>query len=347
MLLHDGTAGREPCLVGYVVAPANASPSAIRQGLAERLPSYMVPSQIVVLDLFPIAASGKIDRKALPAPEGRLPELDDSYVAPRTPIEEVLASIWREVLNLNQVGVHDNFFELGGHSLLAMQVVARLAKLLKLDLPLQRFFEAPTVSLLAAELQKMLGAGETGDAGSIVPVPRTGNLPLSFAQQRLWLLNQLLPNKAAYNTVRVWQLRGQLNALALERSLNELVARHETLRTRFTLSGDEPVQVIGPPSAVALPITDLRAMSQAEREGRARQITDSEARRPFDLETGPLLRAQLLRLGAEEHLLLLNVHHIVSDDWSMGVLWRELSSGYTAFVSGHAPNLPRLPISVC
>ena len=141
VLLHDGAAGQEPCLVGYVVAPANASPSAMRKGLAERLPSYMVPSHIVVLDSFPIASSGKIDRKALPPPEGRSPELEGSYVAPRTPTEEVLASIWREVLKLEQVGVHDNFFELGGHSLLATQVVARLAKLLKLDLPLRRFFE--------------------------------------------------------------------------------------------------------------------------------------------------------------------------------------------------------------
>ena len=248
------------------------------------------------------------------------------------------------MLKLEQVGVHDNFFELGGHSLLATQVVARLAKLLKLDLPLRRFFETATVSALAAELQKMLGAGETGDARSIVPVPRTGNLPLSFAQQRLWFLDRLLPNKAAYNIPTVWRLRGQLDALALERSLNELVARHETLRTRFVLSGDAPVQVIEPPSAVALPITDLSAMPQAEREARARQITDTEARQPFDLEAGPLLRAQLLRLAAEEHLLLLNVHHIVSDGWSMGVLWRELSSGYNAFVSGHAPDLPRLPI---
>ena len=180
----------------------------MRKALAERLPSYMVPSHIVVLNSFPIAASGKIDRKALPAPEGRSPELDGSYVAPRTPTEEVLASIWREVLNVKRVGVHDNFFELGGHSLLAMQVVARLAKLLKLDLPLQRFFETATVSALAAELQKMLGAGETGDVRSIVPVPRTGNLPLSFAQQRLWFLDRLLPNKAAYNIPRAMAAAG-------------------------------------------------------------------------------------------------------------------------------------------
>jgi amino acid adenylation domain-containing protein len=190
----------------------------------------------------------------------------------------------------------------------------------------------------------MLGAGETGHARSIGPVPRTGSLPLSFAQQRLWFLDRLLPDKATYNIASVWRLQGQLDALALEHSLNELVARHETLRTRFVLSGDEPMQVIGPPNAVALPITDLSALPQAEREARARQITDTEARQPFDLEAGPLLRAQLLRLTAEEHLLVFNVHHIAFDGWSIGVLCRELSSGYNAFVSGHAPDLPRLPV---
>jgi amino acid adenylation domain-containing protein len=344
VFLHDGAAGQEPCLVGYVVAHPNASASDLRNGLAERLPSYMVPSHIIVLDSFPIASSGKIDRNALPPPEGRSPELDGSYVAPRTPTEEALASIWREVLNLEQVGVHDNFFELGGHSLLAIQVVARLARLLKLDLPLHRFFETATISALAAELQKMLGAGETGDVRSMVPLPRTDNLPLSFAQQRLWFLDRLLPNKAAYNILRIWQLRGRLDALALERSLNEVVARHETLRTRFILSGDAPVQVIEPPSAVTLPITDLSPMPELEREARVRQITDTEAHQPFDLEAGPLLRTQLLRLAAEEHLLVFNVHHIASDGWSMGVLCRELSSGYNAFVSGHAPDLPRLPL---
>ena len=259
---------------------------------------------------------------------------NESYVAPRNSLEELVAGVWREVLKREQVGVHEDFFELGGHSLLATQVVARLSKLLKLDLPLKCVFEMPTVSALAAELQKMLGAGETADAGSIPPVSRTGHFPLSFAQQRLWFLDRLLPDKATYNIPSVWRLHGPLDALALERSLNELVARHETLRTRFVLRADEPVQVIEPPGALALSITDLSALPQAEREARARQITDSEVRRPFDLETGPLLRVQLLRLAAQEHLLLLNVHHIVSDGWSMGVLWRELSTLYTAFVNG-------------
>ena len=275
VLLHDGAAGHEPCLVGYVVAPANASPSAIRQGLAERLPSYMVPSHIVVLDSFPIAASGKIDRKALPAPEERSPELNGLYVAPRTPTEDVLASIWREVLNVKQVGVHDNFFEVGGHSLLAMQVVVRLSKVLKVDLPLKRFFKTPTISALAADLQTMVGATET-ELQSTVSVLRTGSLPLSFAQQRLWFLDRLLPNRATYNIPTVWRLHGPLDAPALERSLNALVARHETLRTRFILGEDEPVQVIEPPGALVLPITDLGALPLPNEEARAREIIDSD-----------------------------------------------------------------------
>ena len=255
-----------------------------------------------------------------------------------------MAGVWRDVLKLEQVGVHDNFFELGGDSLLAMQVVARLAKLLKLDLSLQRFFQIATVSALAAELQEKLGTDEARASPPLVSAPRTGKLPLSFAQQRLWFLDRLLPNKATYNIPALWRLRGQLDAPALERSLNEVVARHEALRTRFVLSSDEPVQVIEPPSAVTVPVVDLSAMPPAEREARARQLTDSDACQPFDLETGPLLRAQLLRLAAEEHLLLLSVHHIASDGWSMGVLWRELSSAYSALVSGQRPDLPRLPV---
>ena len=215
---------------------------------------------------------------------------------------------------------------------------------MKLDLSLQRFFQIATVSALAAELQQKLGTDEARASPPLVSVPRTGKLPLSFAQQRLWFLDRLLPNKATYNIPALWRLRGQLDAPALERSLNAVVARHEALRTRFVLSSDEPVQVIEPPNAVTLPVVDLSALPPAEREARARQLTDSDACQPFDLETGPLLRAQLLRLAAEEHLLLLNVHHIASDGWSMGVLWRELSSAYSALVNGQQPDLPRLPV---
>ena len=229
----------------------------------------------------------------------RSPELEGSYVGPRTTTEEALASIWRDVLKLEQVGVHDNFFELGGHSLLAMQVVARLAKLLKLDLPLQRFFQIATVSALAAELQKKLGAGEArADPRRLCRCPARAICRCRLPSSGCGFLTGCCPTRPLTTYPRCGACAGQLDALALERSLNEVVARHEALRTRFVLSGDEPVQVIEPPSAVTVPVVDLSAMPPAEREARARQLTDTEACQPFDLETGPLLRAQLLRLAA-------------------------------------------------
>ena len=250
VVLHQD-AGKEALLVAYVAAPSIFSRT-IRNGSATRLPTHMVPSHIVVMDSLPMTAGGKIDRRALPLPSSKNLPLQSYRAAtnehPRDGLEELVAGVWRDVLKLEQVGVHDNFFELGGHSLLAMQVVARLAKLLKLDLSLQRFFQIATVSALAAELQKKLGAGEARASPPLVSVPRTGDLPLSFAQQRLWFLDRLLPNKATYNIPAVWRLRGPLDAPALERSLNAVVARHETLRTRFVLSDDEPVQVIEPPT---------------------------------------------------------------------------------------------------
>jgi amino acid adenylation domain-containing protein len=333
-------------LVAYVVPTdaALADVESLRALLRERLPEYMRPAAYVLLERLPLTPNGKVDRKALPAPQYGRGGAGDTFVAPRNALEELIAEVWREVLKLERVGVHDNFFELGGHSLLAAQVVARLVKLLKLELPLRRFFEIATVSALAAKLQKMLDVDEVLDARSIVPVSRMGSLPLSFAQQRLWFLDCLLPDKGTYNIPTLWRLSGVLDVEALRRSIQTLVERHETLRTCFVVRGDEPVQVIGSPHSVPLPMTDLSAMTQAEREARARHIIDVEVQQPFDLGAGPLLRAQLLRLAAEEHLLLLNVHHIAADGWSMGVLWRELSAAYDAYVKGQEPELPALPI---
>ena len=333
-------------LVAYIVPrhAAFADTDALRRWLREHLPDYMLPSAYVVLERLPLTPNGKVDRRALPAPQYGRTALANAFVAPRNSLEEVVAEVWCEVLKLERVGVHDSFFELGGHSLLAAQVVARLAKLLQVELPLRRLFEAPTVSDVAAEAEKMLGAGEPRRSAPIVAVPRTGDLPLSFAQQRLWFLDRLLPARDTYNIPTAWRLRGRLDAPALQRSLEELVARHETLRTTFALNEGQPVQVIGSPQSIALEVTDLGALLQAEREACALEIADTEARQPFDLEAGPLLRAQLLRLAPEEHLLLLNVHHIISDGWSAGIFERELSSAYNAFVSGRELRLPELPI---
>ncbi len=333
-------------LVAYVVPadPSFADVEALRAFLRERLPEYMQLAAYVVLESLPLTPNGKVDKRALPAPQYDRDKPRDALVAPRNALEEVVAEVWRDVLKIERVSVHDDFFELGGQSLLAVQVLARIARLLKVELPLRDFFATPTVSAVAAAAQKKLGAGKAQETAPIAAAPRSGNLPLSFAQQRLWFLDRLLPEKSAYNIPAAWRLQGRLEVPALERSLNALVARHEALRTRFAVCEGEPVQVIEAPHAMALPLADLSAMEPDERAAREREIADSAARQPFDLEAGPLLRARLLRLAPEEHVLLLNVHHIASDGWSMGIIERDLSADYAAFSKGRESQLPELPI---
>ncbi|MBV9774029.1 MAG: AMP-binding protein, partial [Gemmatimonadetes bacterium] len=263
------------------------------------------------------------------------------YEAPRTPTEEVLAGIWAEVLGLDRVGVHDGFFELGGHSLAGMQVVSRARQAFATEVPLRALFEAPTVAELAERVEALRGAGVDA-APPIRRVERTGPMPVSFAQQRLWLVDRIEPGSAAYNLAGALRLRGTLDVAALERSLEALVARHETLRTVFAEQDGAPVQVIHPPAPVPLPVLDLRdapdAMAEAER------LAAEEALRPFDLARGPLLRCTLLRLADEDHVLCFTMHHVVSDGWSRRVLTREVSALYAAFRRGEEPYLPELPV---
>jgi amino acid adenylation domain-containing protein len=327
-------------LVAYVIPRDGAEipPAAdLRAALKERLPEYMVPSAFVALDALPLTGSGKIDRKALPAPDASAAEAK-AFVAPRTPAEEVLAGIFGEVLGLERVGVHDGFFDAGGHSLLAMRVVTRIREALGADLPVRVLFEAPTVAELAARV-----AGATGVPADSVPlaaVPREGPLPLSFAQRRLWFIDQMEPGRAAYNLAGALRIRGPLDAAALERSLTEVVRRHEALRTRFATVDGEPVQVIDAPAPIRIPVVELADGS----EDALRSIAAEEALRPFDLATGPLLRSTLVRMADEEHALLFTMHHIISDGWSIGVLVREVSELYGAFTEGRAPSLPALPV---
>jgi amino acid adenylation domain-containing protein len=329
-------------LVAYVVAAdvAGVTSESLRGFLRERLPEYMLPSAYVVLEQLPLTANGKVDRRTLPAP------LHEDSVAPAPPhsLEELITEVWREVLRLDRVDVHDNFFELGGHSLLAAQVFARLGKLLKIELSLRRFFEAPTVSALAAEVEEMLGVSGARQAASIVRRVRSGDLPMSFAQQRLWFVDQLLTEKGVYNIPTAWRLQGPLDIQMLQRSLDRMVSRHESLRTRFIVSKGEPVQVVDPPQPVDLMLTDLCAMAEGDGEERAHEILKTAARRPFSLARGPGLRADLLRMAAGEHLLLLNIHHIASDGWSMAIVQRELSVAYNALLRGQEPELPELPV---
>ncbi len=338
-----GTEGRR--LVGYVVPSAEGGPAdgaELRRWLAERLPAHMVPSVFVVLDRLPLTPTGKLDRRALPAPGAGGAE---GYVAPRTAAEELLAGIWASVLHLERVGVHDDFFALGGHSLLATRVASRVGEALGTEMPLRLLFEHPTLAGLAERMDALRGEGAGERLPPLRPVPRDGSpLPLSFAQQRLWFIDQLQPGAAAYVLPFPLRLRGALEVRALRRALSEVVRRHEVLRTVFVVEGGEPAQSVRPAGPVAFPAVDLAGLGAARGEREAARLAAGEALRPFDLARGPLLRTVLVRLGPDDHAVLFTLHHVVSDGWSTGVLTRELSALYEAFVRGGASPLPALPV---
>ncbi|HET7460432.1 MAG TPA: condensation domain-containing protein, partial [Longimicrobium sp.] len=315
--------------------------AALRAHLKALLPEYMVPSAYVRLDRLPLTANGKLDRRALPEPEAAANE--SRSAAPRTPTEEILAQIWAEVLRVDSVGVDDDFFALGGHSLLATRLLARVQNALGVVLPLRAVFEGPTVAQLAARVEEMRRAG-LPVLPPVVPVDRDRPLPLSFAQERLWFLDRLEGGSAAYNIPNAVRLGGALDVGALERSLGEIVRRHESLRTFFREVDGGPVQVIAPFAGFALPVDDLSGLDETARAAEVRRRAGEEASRPFDLSAGPLFRASLLRLGSEEHVLLLCIHHIITDGWSSGVLLRELSALYAAYREGADSPLAELPV---
>ncbi|HVG44434.1 MAG TPA: amino acid adenylation domain-containing protein, partial [Longimicrobium sp.] len=329
----------EQRLAAYVVGGVEAAE--LRAHVRRSLPEYMVPAAFVFLDALPLTANGKLDRKALPAPE--LASAEDRYVAPRTPTEEVLAGIWAEVLGRERVGVEESFFELGGHSLLATRVASRVRDVFAIELPLRALFEGPTVAELAGRVEEMRRAG-VPVLPPVVPVERTGALPLSFAQERLWFIDRLEPESATYNIPAALRLTGALDERALERALGEIVRRHEALRTTFGEVDGSPVQVISPFGGFALPVEDLSALGEVDREAAVEQRAGEEARRVLHLAAGPLFRAALLRLGEESHVLLLSMHHIVSDGWSLGVLFREFSALYAAYREGRESPLAELAV---
>ncbi|HEX2189490.1 MAG TPA: amino acid adenylation domain-containing protein, partial [Longimicrobiaceae bacterium] len=329
-------------LVGYAAPEAGASldPRALREGLRGTLPEHMVPAALVVLDALPRTAAGKVDRRALPAPD--LAAAAEGGEAPRTPTEEVLAGVWGAVLGLEAVGRDARFFELGGHSLLAARVVARVREALGVELPLRAVFEEPALAGLAARVDALLGSSAGGRVPPLVRARRDRPLPLSFAQQRLWFIEQLEPGTAAYALTEVLRLRGAPDTAALGRALDEVVRRHEALRTVFAPGADGPVQAVRPAPRGVLAEVELYGLGPAA-EAAARRLADAEVARHFDLERGPLFRATLLRAAPDDALLLLSMHHAVSDGWSMGVLKRELSALYAAFTRGGASPLPELP----
>ncbi|WP_164014774.1 non-ribosomal peptide synthase/polyketide synthase [Pyxidicoccus trucidator] len=327
--------------------PVALTSPALREFLLHRLPEHMVPAAFVTLAALPLTPNGKVDRKALPAPSVSLADgSTERYVAPRTDVERRVADIWSELLGVARVGVEDDFFELGGHSLLATQAISRLRESFGVEVPLQRLFEEPTVAAVARHVEASPRDTTPGARRepSLAPVPRNGPLPLSFAQQRLYFLEQLAPGGATYHVPLVVRLEGALDANLLRESLREVVRRHEALRTTFAMEDGHPVQVISPELALDMPVVDLTGLSPEDRDTEAERRAKEEALRPFDLHQGPLVRATLLRLAPEVHALLLSMHHIVSDGWSQDVFQRELSAVYAALRSGGTATLPPLPV---
>jgi acyl carrier protein len=334
-------------LVGYVSSAAgpDPSPQALAAFLAERLPGYMVPAAWVLLDRLPLTANGKADRAALPAPVER--GEGGAYVAPRSPVEEVLAGIWEEVLALQRVGVEDDFFALGGHSLGGAQVISRVLKAFSVELPLRLLFEHPTVAALAAEVERLRGSGGAAAAPQLVRAPRGTEAPLSFRQEWRWLIDQLSPDSIGnrgHNVPLALKLRGAVSVPALVAALAAEVERHESLRTRFVAVGGRPMQRIDPPWRPPLPFVDLGGLPPAAAEREAARLAEAEWTFPFDVARGPLLHSFLLRLEEEVFVLLLTLHHIISDGWSMLVLGRELPALYRAARAGLPSPLPELPI---
>ena len=335
---------REEQLLAYVVGVDEQviGSTELRQFLRARVPDYMVPSWFVQLERMPLTANGKLDRRALPAPE--LSGAEDSYVAPRTPVEEVLVGIWQELLRVERVGVTDNFFELGGHSLLATQVISRLRSVLTVDVPLRSLFEQPTVVGLGQYVEAALRGGESVALPPLLPVGRDEPLPLSFVQERLWFLDQLEPGRSTYNMIGSVRLTGRLDVAALAQVFLTIRRRHEALRTRFVAFNGQPQQIIDPFLPVSLPQVDLSDLAEAAQEIELECLVNEEAERPFNLAAGPLLRIKLVRLSNCEYAVLLTVHHIISDGWSLGVLIQEVSRLYRAYSSGLPSPLPELSL---
>ena len=329
-------------LVAYVVAAAPVDTSALRAALKARLPEPMVPAAIVELPTFPLTPSGKVDRKALPLPGVAAKET--GFVPPRTDTERRLAELWSRTLGVERVGVTDSFFELGGHSLLATRLVSQVRRAFEVELPLRAVFEAPTLEALARRVEE--SPRLVSGAGAPPPlVARPGAEPvLGFAQQRLWFLDRLQPGSTAYNIPYAMRLTGALDVAALERGLEAIVQRHEVLRTTFGEQDGQPVARVAARGQVSLGRVDLSGLPVESREVEVRRRAEEEARKPFVLSEGPLLRTALLRLGEAEHVLLVTMHHIVTDGWSTGIFVKELAALYGAFTSGRPSPLAELPL---
>ncbi|HEY3570077.1 MAG TPA: amino acid adenylation domain-containing protein, partial [Thermoanaerobaculia bacterium] len=339
----DGPAGSVGSLAAYLVAAGTPAAAELRDFLRRALPEYMIPPAFVTLESLPLTPSGKVDRKALPAPEAGRAEA--AHLEPEGPVEELVAGIWAEVLHRERVGAEESFFDLGGHSLLATQVVSRLRVALGIELPLRSLFEAPTVRAFSRAVERARQEGGAPPLPPITPASRDGGaLPLSYAQERMWFLHQLDPELTAYNINQVIRLRGEVDVRALENAFAAIVRRHESLRTVFAAEDGEPRQIVLAPAPVSLIRVDLRGIAADRRERETGRCTRALSNQPFALATGPLFQAALIEIAEDDCALLVLMHHIISDAWSMRRMTAELAALYAAEREGRPSPLPELPI---
>ena len=329
-------------LIAYLVPTKKQfSPNNLRQFLQDKLADYAIPSAFVKLEFLPLTPNGKIDKKALPEPDSIRRELEN-FVAPRNPTEELLANIWSQLLKVEKIGIHDNFFSVGGNSLLATQVISKLRIAFETEIPLKYLFDFPTIGEISKAIDEF--KGEKLQLPPIKPISRNNDIPLSFSQKRLWFLNLLESESTAYHNYAALKLTGKLNISALEKTIEEIVRRHEILRTNFVMKNENPVQVINSPSGLNFPIIDLQSLPESEKSTAAQRKVIEEQTKVFDLSNGSLLRVSLIKLEAESHILSLVMHHIVTDGWSTGIFIRELSSLYQTFSEEKPSTLPELSV---
>ncbi|MEH2077953.1 MAG: amino acid adenylation domain-containing protein [Nostoc sp.] len=340
-----GESAREKYLVAYFVPIPGESITVeqLRNFLTEQLPDYMIPSAFVEMASFPLTPNGKVNRRALPEPTTSRPELSQTFVEPRTPTEEILAGIWRDVLGLERVGIFDNFFDLGGHSLLATQVIALTRKAFGIELPLLSLFESPAIAPLAQKIATAKAPNRQELVLKRFP-SQDEAIPISLTQLELWFFDQFYPDSSIYNLPLVYRITGALNEKALEESLREIVRRHETLRSTFQVKNGQVVYAIVNEPVFNFSIIDLRHLPTSERETEVTQQAEKEIKHPFDLAQGPLLRSKLWRLDEQEYMFIAVTHHIVADGWSFSVLTQELAELYAAFCEGKPSPLTELPI---
>ncbi|MHC8319475.1 non-ribosomal peptide synthetase [Pseudomonas sp. GB2N2] len=343
VLVRDTAAGGQ--LIGYYTASAtreseDAQTRRLNTTLAAELPEYMVPAQLMRLDEMPLSPSGKLDRRALPEPLWHMRE----HVEPVTDFEQQIAAIWAEVLGLKQIGLRDDFFALGGHSLLATQIISRTRQACDVELPLRTLFENSELGAFADQVRQIQASGSTNKQPPIDKVDRSQPVPLSYSQQRMWFLWQMEPDSPAYNVGGIARLRGAMDVGRFETALQALIMRHETLRTTFPSADGVAQQQVHPETGMRMDWKDFSALEADLREQRVQALADSEAHTPFDLETGPLLRACLVKTAEQEHYLVLTLHHIVTEGWAMDIFARELSALYEAFVDDRESPLAPLPV---